>query len=266
MTFANQFLTALYRFGSYPELLKVKGIKTFLYTVVTIVLSLVIMMAALAPAYLSFGGITGFANKYIPDFTIADGKLTMDKMDYTDEEKGVRVYVDTASATLDTDKANENGFTIIANADSAYLSNGVQQELISFKDFTRDFSGAEIRNELSKDSVQLFIILSFALVLLIALTLRALYSVLILTLVGNIINFAVRVPLGYLQMFKLAAYARTLPWLMTLILPFILPFTPNSLVIYAVGAVYMYMALKNIKRQQQAEAVAEAKENMDKQL
>jgi hypothetical protein len=255
MTFANQFLTALYRFGSYPELLNVKGIKTFLYTLATIVLSLVIMMAALVPAYLSFGGIEGLAKKYIPDFTVTDGKLTMDKVDYTDAEKGVRIYVDTTATELDTDKAGGSTVAFIANAEGAYVSNGVQQELISFKDFEKDFSGEEIREALSSVSVQLFIILGFALVMLAAIAFKALYSVLILTLAGNIINFAMRVRISYLQIVQLASYARTLPWLMSLLLPFILPFTPNILVIYAVGMVYMYLALKNIKRKREAETV-----------
>lgn len=75
MSLRRLFLTALYRFGSYPELIKVKGGRTFLYSVILMIFGAAVTIAASAPGYIMAGGFAGIAEKALPEFAITDGQL-----------------------------------------------------------------------------------------------------------------------------------------------------------------------------------------------
>lgn len=250
MSLVKQFLTALYRFASYPELIKIKGVRVFIYAVITVVFATAVMTAALVPAYYFMGGIQGFAEKYIPEFVLKDGELSMDKVDYTDKLNGVRIYIDTDSDELNISAAGDSMYAFIADKDEMYVFNGIQGQRISFAEFGIDISSADIIETLSKQSVRLGIISIFVFMLLSGNVMRALYSILLLAIIGNIINmFVTRVPLRFTQMLKLSVYARTLPFLMQLFIPILIGFNFPSIVFYAIGGIYIYMGLKNIKNQ-----------------
>ena len=250
MSLVKQFLTALYRFASYPELVKIKGIRTFIYAVITVFFATVIMTAALVPAYYFMGGIEGFAEKYIPEFVLKDGELSMDKVDYTDKLNGVRIYIDTDSDELNVSAAGDSMYAFIADKDEMYVFNGIQGQRISFADFGIDLSSEQIMDALSQRSVRIGIISIFVFMLFSGNVMRTLYSVLLLAIIGNIINmFVTRIPLKFTQMLKLSVYARTLPFLMQLFIPILIGFNFPALVFYAIGGVYIYIGLKNIKKQ-----------------
>lgn len=249
MSFPKQFLTALYRFGSYPELFKVKGIKTFFYTVITVVVATLLMTVAAIPGYIKLGGIEGLAKKYIPDFTISNGKLKMDKKDYTDAAAGTRIYIDTSVKSADKTKADGAAYAIIAGCEDMYVYNGVQGSTLKFSEIG-DLSSDDIQKSLAKKDVKASIISAVVFMYLIAQLFKALYDILLLTLIGNLINsFTSKLNIGFGQMMKLSAYARTLPFLLSLILPILTGIPFNGIVFYAVGGFYIYKGLKNTKLQ-----------------
>lgn len=250
MSFIKQFLTALYRFGSYPQLINVKGIRTFLYTLLTVIFTVLVMTCTVIPGYLAIGGIEGFAKKYIPEFTIKDGQLSMDKVDFEDRLNGVRIFIDTTKTELDLSEAGDSPCALIASRDEVYVFNGIRGEKMSFKDMGMDFGSEDIFNALANKNVRLSIISFIIFMWFAGKFMQAVYNIAMLALIGNIINMAVtRVPLRFSQMLKLSAYARTLPLIMSLVVPILAGFAFNPLVFYAVGAFYMYMGLKNIKTQ-----------------
>jgi len=250
LTFIRQFLTALYRFGSYPELINVKGIRTFLYTLFTVIFTVFFMTCAVIPAYLSIGGIEGFAKKYIPEFSIKDGQLIMDKIDFEDRLNGVRIFVDTDKTELDMSEAGDNPYVLLADREEIYVFNGVRGESMSFEEMGIDFGSEDIFNALADGKVRMGIISIVIAMLFMGVAFRAVYNIAVLALIGNIINMVItRVPLKFSQMLKLSAYARTLPLIMSLAVPVLGGFSFNPLVFYAVGAFYMYIGLKNIKAQ-----------------
>ncbi len=250
MSFAKQFLTALYRFGSYPQLIEVKGIKTFLYTIITVIFTVVFMVAASAPGYFAMGGMEGFAKKYIPAFSVKNGELDMEKVDFEDRANGVRIYINTDETELDVSKVGDSTCAFIASKDQMYVYNGMRGETLAFKDIGADFGSEDIFNALADKSVRAGIISIVVLMWFVGRALQALYSIVMLALIGNIINMMItRVPLKFEKMIQLSAYARTLPLIMSLVVPLVAGFAFNSLVFYAVGAFYIYMALKNIKTQ-----------------
>ena len=250
MSLVKQFLIALYRFGSYPELIKVKGIRVFIYGAITVILATLIMTAALIPAYNAIGGMEGFAQKYIPDFVLKDGELTMDKVDYTDKLNGVRIYIDTNSNELNLSAVGDSIYAFIADRDEMYVFNGIQGQRISFNDFAVDISSDEIITALSNPGVRFGIISIFVLMLFMGNMMRTIYSILLLAIIGNLINmFVTRIPLRFTQMLRLAVYARTLPFIMQIFIQILFGFNFEPLVFYAIGGTYIYLGLKNIKMQ-----------------
>ncbi len=258
MSFKNQFLTALYRFGSYPELFNVKGVKTFVYTALTVIITVAVMFAAVIPGYRSLGGIEGFVEKYIPEFRISEGELIMDKVDFRDEKNGVRIYINTDTTELDMSKIESGDVTaLIASKDKMYVYNAIQGQegTLSFKDLSQALndsfeSKSGILNYLGQKSVRLQLAAVFILILFIYRSVATVYEVFMLTLLGNLINtLMVRIPISFSQMFKLAAYARTLPWILSLLVNFVAGISFSSIIFFAVGSFYIYKALKNTKAQ-----------------
>lgn len=250
MSFIKQFLTALYRFGSYPVLLEVKGVKTFVYTLFTVIFTVIFMVATVTPGYLAIGGLEGFAKKYIPEFTVKNGILSTKKVDFQDKFNGVRIYIDTSKEELDMSKMNDSASVLIASSKEMYVYNGVRGEKLSFEQIGTDFSSKYIFDNLAKQNVRLCIISIIILIWFVGMGFHAIYDIVMLALLGNIINmFITRVPLRFSQMLKLSAYARTLPLIMSLIVPLVAGFSFNSVVFYAVGTFYVYMGLKNTKSQ-----------------
>lgn len=250
MSFKNQFLTALYRFGSYPELLDVKGIRVFLYTFFTVILSVVFMVLTAAPGYLSQGGLEGMAKKYIPEFSVKDGKLKTEKIDFSDPVSGVRIYVDTSAKMSDAPFADEGySCVLVADSDEIYVYNSMQgSQKMRFDEMGIDFSSDDIYRSLADKRVAAFIIALFIFTWIIGMSFYALYNIIFLALIGNIINMvSARLPLNFGHMLKLACYARTLPLIMSLLFPVIAGIGFNPAVFYAVGGFYMYKALKNIR-------------------
>lgn len=250
MSLVKQFLIALYRFGSYPELIKVKGIRVFIYGAITVILATLIMTAALIPAYNAIGGMEGFAQKYTPDFVLKDGELTMDKVDYTDKLNGVRIYIDTNSNELNLSAAGDSIIAFIADKKEMYFFNGIQGWHISFNALPMDISSDEIKTDLSNPAIRFGVISIFVSMLFCGNLGRTISSTLMLVIIGNMINmFVTRIPLRFTQMLRLAVYARTLPFIMQIFIQILFGFNFEPLVFYAIGGTYIYLGLKNIKMQ-----------------
>lgn len=252
MSMRKIFLTALYRFGSYPELLKEKGAKAFLYSFILVVFGVVITLAASAPGYIKAGGFAGITEKAIPEFSITDGHLKMEKVDFLDRTGRIRFYVDTTQPVADISKVENNINAIVAGRDEMYVINSDmgQSSKLTFADLGMDLSKSDIVKELGTGKIQLLMISFFAFFLLVFFAIKTVYDIALLVLIGNVINaLIVRLPVGFTTMFKLAAYARTLPFIMSLAMTSFAGFALDPVVFYAVGVVYMYKGLKNTKNQ-----------------
>jgi hypothetical protein len=259
MSFRQQFVTALYRFGSYFELAKVKGWRTILYTVILAVFTVFIMLARLAPVYINVGGFSGMAERYLPDFTITDGTLEMDKYERDDSEDGVKILVDTSRESFNLSDAGDSNLVFLAGSKECYMFNGVQGVKMAFADLETDISKTEIVKSLSRSDVKLGIISGLALLFFISCIMLAIYNIAVIALLGNIINMLiVRTPVGFSQILKLASYSRTLPYILSIVVPLVCGFMLNPIVFYAVAVFYVYKGLKSIKAQAEFAENAEA--------
>lgn len=252
MSMRKLFLTALYRFGSYPELLRVKGTKTFLYSLIMVFFGVAITLASSAPGYIKAGGFAGIAEKAIPEFSITDGHLKMEKVDFLDRTGRIHFYVDTTQPKADVSKVEKGINAIVAGRDEMCVINNDmgQSSKLTFADLGSDLSKNDMVKELGTKEIQLLMIGFFAFFLLVYFVIKTVYDIALLVLMGNIINaFIVRLPVRFTTMFTLAAYARTLPFVMSLVMTSIGGFALEPIVFYAVGAFYMYKGLKNAKNQ-----------------
>jgi hypothetical protein len=251
MSFRQQFVTALYRFGSYYELIKVKGWRTILYTLALAICTVVILLARAVPGYIGIGGFSGMANKLLPEFSITDGTLNMDNYSYTDKNSSLKILVDTSEETADPSQAGDSIMAFIAGSKECYIFNGTQGSKLTFADLGMDFSKEDIVKNLAQPDVKYGLIAGIALVMFISCIMLSIYNIAVLALLGNIINMLiVRTPISFSEMLKLASYARTLPLVFSLVILVFVGFGVNTLVFYAVGVFYIYQALKNIKLNQ----------------
>jgi hypothetical protein len=250
MSLKQQFVTALYRFGSYYELIKVKGWRTILYTITLAVCTVVILLASKVPGYILVGGFSGMADDRLPEFSIKDGTLEMEN--YTYEDGIYKVVVDTSVENADISQVGNSMFAIIAGSKECYIFNGTQSAKMKFSELGTDISKADIVNNLSRRDVQAGLISGIAIMLFILCILSAVYNIAVLTLLGNIMNMMiVRTPIRFSDMLKLASYARTLPLVFSLVILVVVGFGVSTVVFYAVGMFYIYKALKNIKLHQE---------------
>jgi hypothetical protein len=259
MSFRQQFVTALYRFGSYFELIKVKGWRTILYTVILAVFTVFLMLARATPMYINAGGFSGIAERYLPDFTIEDGTLEMDKYEYDNSNDGVKILVDTDNESFNLSDAGDRNLVFLAGSKECYIFNGVQGVKMAFSDLEMDISKSEIVGNLSRRDVQLGIISGFALLFFVSCIMIAIYNIAIIALLGNIINMLiVKTPVGFSQILKLASYSRTLPYILSIAVPLVCGFMVSPIVFYAVAVFYVYKGLKSIKAQAELVENAEA--------
>lgn len=256
MSFWKMFPTALYGFGSYPELARVKGWKAFLYILLTVVFGVAVMLAWAVPSYVHAGGFAGMAEDKLPQFTISDGRLTMDSLDYWDKEKQMHIYVDTANTKPDLTKAENAMSALVAGSEEmSIVSNAMgYTQTYSFADLNEGMGKidkARVVKFLGTAEFQVFFIMMYGFALLFVFAVQALYDVLWLTLLGNLINmFFVRLPVRFGTMVKLGVFARTLPFLMSILMTLVAGFPIEQIVYYAIGAFYVYKGLKNIKNQE----------------
>lgn len=169
-----------------------------------------------------------------------------------DKSGSIHFYVDTTKAKADVSKAKEGVNAIVAGRDEICVINNDlgQASSLAFADLGADISKDELVKELGTREFQLLMIGFFAVFMFVFYAIRTLYDVLLLALIGNLINlFFVRLPIRYSAMFTLAAYARTLPFIMSLVMKVFAGFALEPLVFYAVGAFYVYKGLKNTKNQ-----------------
>ena len=242
MNIIQQFICAIYRFGKYPELIKNKMWRVILYLLTLSAISYVLIIVLFYPAYKSAGGLTGIINRYVPEFTVSNGKLDMETIEYIDDDIMLYIHIDTTKA-IDRSELNKYDCVLLADSDSLVASNGIQQMETKFSDI-----GEMSKADLIKAIPMLKISMAVSLIMLYLLYVGNLLTMIVLfVLIGNVINLMfVRAQIRFWDMFKLSVYARTMPALLMAVLSVI--GVNMSMIIYAgIVCVYMYLGLKNIK-------------------
>ncbi len=221
---------AVYDPKCYASFLKNKKSKTFLYGV--LLATLYFLVAAVAPYgmfVLKTGGVARFLEKTLPDFTLSDGKVSVEKTFQLDDGR-TYVYVNTRDYTMDEAEVRKmlddyDSILVMDARQMAVLENG-RFQIVSF-DTLGDIT-------LTKASLMGFlrpyIFITAAIIFLVmflwmqaGLFLGALFVALFGMLLASLMN--ANVTFG--QLYQMGIYSRTTPLLLKALvslLPFGIPF------------------------------------------
>ena len=125
MSFFEQFKTAVYKFQSYPKLIMQSFGRVICYLMIFTVVITVIEAIPYAVAYRRLGGISGMIQKYVPEFSIENGKFKCESIDYSDELSGIKIFIDDNEDAENVDVRN-SGFYLVADSDKMIVGNGIQ--------------------------------------------------------------------------------------------------------------------------------------------
>lgn len=249
MSFFRQMITAVCRFKEYPGLMLLGAGRTVGYIVIFSLIVLILGQIPMAIGYFQIGGIAGAIQDYVPDFSIKNGKLSCESIDYSDEMVGVKIYVDNNE---NVDNIDTTGYTsfLLADSDKAIFGNGIQKSVIEFSRFgDKSFDRQSLVNLFAGRKMKLAIFTIYAVTMTAGVCIGTLFSLVILAVIAMCINsIFIHADLSFANAMKLSVYARTFPVLLMLIVG--LAGMSSFIVYWALQITYTYLGLKNIKKQE----------------
>lgn len=249
MSIVEQFITAVYKFQSYPKLIMQNMGKVIVYLMVFTVIMSVIGALPYAYVYMKTGGITGFIEKYVPEFTIQNGKFSCESIDYSDELMGVKIYIDNNEKAENVDVAG-SGFYVVADSDKMIVGNGLQESVIDFSQFGNETINKDsIISFFSSTKIRLAIFAILGVTTIFTLCFSTVAWLFMLSLLAMVVNMFVHANIKYGDIFKLSVYARTFPSLFVLFSGLI-GLVYIDILFIGLYITYVYLGLKNIKKQE----------------
>jgi hypothetical protein len=253
----SQFRYSLYEFKAYPGFMQERGRKVFLYSFLLIIFTYLCTFVYPLWGHVSLlmGIDEAFINENIPYFELADGRFFIEEpIVFSDAAASTAVYI-TSDEEIPPEKSLEvlsgyaQGFVI--DSQRMIIKQAFQQprEILWSSIPATDgsvFNRADLHDLLPVLKAALVIMYIIVFVLYIGIYM---FAVLVCSLLGMAINTVIKAPVGFPQMFKLAAYARTVPIIVKMIL-FVLPFgmTLHPMLFYALFGLYMVWALLAVKK------------------
>ena len=253
----RDFVNALYQYRYYPKYLQRRRGRIFLYALLLVLLNLAVtVLVPVSMLEVNFGGVTGAIRKYVPEFSLSGGKLSLpEPIHYA--EGSVYISIDTdPSNVVDADSREFrtlealNDVVVAGNADEIVFKVSAGNDLAARRSGVIRF--ADHKNlSLSKEDlyglvpwVRLVIAVGCLLLFLMKF-LSFFFWALIIALFASVFSRREQLPLRFGSIFGLSVYARTLPLVVeTILSAFGLLFMEAVLL----GAVYSVYLLSRVFR------------------
>lgn len=250
MSFFEQFKTAVYKFQSYPKLIMQSFGRVICYLMIFTVVISVIEAIPYAVAYRRLGGISGMIQKYVPEFSIENGKFKCESIDYSDELSGIKIFIDDNEDAENVDVRN-SGFYLVADSDKMIVGNGIQESIIEFSQFEDEYiDKSMLVSFFSSTRVRLAIFAILGVTTLFSLSFGTVMWLFMLSFAASLINLLfVHARISYGDIFKLTVYARTFPSIFIMVIG-LAGFMYAEIVFLGLFITYVYLGLKNIKKQE----------------
>ncbi len=249
MSFFKQMITAIYKFKEYPRLMLLSAGKTAGYIVIFSLIVMILSQVPMAVGYYKIGGISGLIRDHVPEFSIKNGKLSCESIDFSDDMMGVKIFIDNNE---DVNNIDTTGLTsyLLADSDKMIFGNNLQKSVIEFAQFgDKSFDKQGLINLFAGRKMKLALFIIYAVTALIGLCMSTLFSLAALAMIAMCVNsIFIHTNMGFGGALKLSIYARTFPVLLTLL--FGLAGMSNFIVYWALQITYIYLGLKNIKKQE----------------
>lgn len=244
MNFLKQFMTSIYQFHNYNMLMLSKRASTVIYYILFSVILTALSIGAVARVYYQLGGVNGIFEKYVPEFTISNGKLNCDIVDK--EYGGLKIYINTDGEYRCRDKDLDALAYIAADNDGFVVYNGAMKEYYPYMAIG-NLTKSELKDFFTQDYVKFTMLFFIFVFTLINHIITGLIGILIIALTGNMINIMFNITdLKFMDFIKLAVYVRTFPALLNSIMAcsgFQLP----TIIYYGLIITYLYFGLKNVR-------------------
>lgn len=248
MLLFKTFKKSLYCFDEYMDLIKLNNFKTFLYT---IILSLILSLNFIFPifiTYLKFDFKTNM-QKYIPDFKIENGTLTLnDEINISNDL--TKIVLDTKNNYSLSDFDNFNN-VILLTSDTLYIKSQMINEHISIDALSKmlniytkdDLIKSSFLNSIIYQTIFFitFLIFVFSYIILI-------FIILTSSIFKKMYFYSKKsFSLSFKEVFKLTTLAQTLPVLSTSIFT-ILGLNTNPIIYIGMFITVSFFVSENIKK------------------
>lgn len=245
----TRFYYSITSFDKYRLFLRQGTGKAVVYL---LLLSTLLSLVIFIPASIQYDKIMdNFISNFdtlIPDFTLANGRLQVNGDMPIIIDEGVYPIVIDTSPDAEQNILAKYDIVMLITSDKMIQKNYVDKTVTSFD----AFQGMELtRNNIAQTlpimkpiGVFIFILLGIGFVC------GKFISALIISLIGLIINSAMKTNLSYRSLFKISIYSMTLPLLLCTVpglfsirIPFL------WLVFYVIASVFVYGAIKSIRKE-----------------
>ena len=241
----------------YDEFLPNKKRKVIGYGMMLVLMYVIVAILSFVIAFKSeFGSIDSILQQYIPEFTIEDGKLSMqDRIHY--ELGDTYIDIDTDSDTMLPDQYDDSIIQFVSQYQRALLVDS--EKVIIYTDgninalYFSDIGDIDKQMAISTiESMMPFLIIGIivgAAVAWIFLTLSFFFVTLILTLITMIIASVARLKLPFGALYKITLYARTTVMFLMMILMIIGITIPMSFIVkIIITMVYIVLAVNALSK------------------
>lgn len=252
MGFFQSMSASLVRPDDYPDLMRKSTGKCILYLVLLVLLFGTPVMIDLSWTYnQEIDAMLAAAEKELPDFRFANGELTVDAdmpvlISGEDEQL---IIIDTSGKTKADVLDDYDAGIFISRDQLVNKENALKTETLNFKELKElSFNKDKVLEWLPLLKVFWIFLLLFGLLFMI---LGKLLAAVILALLGLLLANLQQYSLTYEQSLRLCTHALTGPIIFQACKDMVYPQLPfNGLIYYAIFIVYMWLAIKTIKKQE----------------
>lgn len=237
MSFIKSFINSIYDFEEYPNLIKNKFGSVFIHILALAVISHLMVCLTIYYFLSGYGGVTGVMQK-IPQFSVSDGFLSTEYKKDETVNNGTKVIIDADKVyTLDEINKFSNAFII----DKEKIS-GVKNNIIQSAKYS-EWGFDNLNNEkLLKSIPQIKVMLVCYLGAFYPFSaLVQILSIVYIACIALLMAMILKKELRYFQIFKLCAYAATMPLLLRFILFAVNIFNPFKISMEMPYSVYVFM-------------------------
>lgn len=255
MNVFSELVHSIYDCKSYKAFLDDKKRKTFLFGfLLVLVYFLITIIVPFARFQISTGGVVRLVDEVVPDFAIADGRLSVEGQ-FEFEEGDTYVYVNTEESGIAEDAEDEifdnlyrYGTVIIADSQSMIVKSNGQVETLMISDLDLEITKDELI-QMFRPFVTIMIVVILVIIFLF-MEATFFFGVIFVALLGMIVASCMQAKLTFGELYKLGVYTRTTPLLIKAVfsfLPFGIPFF--WLISVGISLGYLAGAIRNMNSQ-----------------
>ncbi len=255
MNVFSELVHSIYDCKSYKAFLNDKKRKTFLFGfLLVLIYFLITIIVPFARFQISTGGVVRLVDEVVPDFAIADGRLSVEGQ-FEFEEGDTYVYVNTEESGIAEDAEDEifdnlyrYGTVIIADSQSMIVKSNGQVETLMISDLDLEITKDELI-QMFRPFVTIMIVVILVIIFLF-MEATFFFGVIFVALLGMIVASCMQAKLTFGELYKLGVYTRTTPLLIKAVfsfLPFGIPFF--WLISIGISLGYLAGAIRNMNSQ-----------------